>query len=325
MAALLLRLLLLLLRQLLPAAAAAAAAAAATPSPPECPSPSTPACVAQRWAEATGVGADDESIAEASFVFTLLHVLHASDGELAEAAQGRELVVHAIGASRHRELQFVGRFRRLCEPDLLPRHAASVHVVLVGPDVEEAAHGTTQTLGGSGSCEVRVSTYRGIYHAGVAAQFPTAAAPDAVVGFNVDAYTCSFRPTLQFLLKQKLSTFFSFYHAHEPHWVLELLAEPAQAFGPAAKRECEDALADIRSFAARKAAQKMFAPTLALWQADGPLTPPAEVELLLPAEGDFAENNPYGGVRLTSGKNVKEISSSRTRVQREPNAHLLGL
>jgi len=149
---------------------------------------------------------------------------------------------------------------------------------------------------------------------------------------GVNRYTCSFRPTLLFLLRQRLPTFLSFYHSHEVRWLLEQLAEPQLAFGSEAKSSCEAALHEIRSFAARRTAQKMFGPTLAQWDTTrGSITPPTEVELLLPAAAVASYNNPFGGRNLAShaggaaGAPAHESSRTTTRVQREPNAHLLGL
>ena len=145
------------------------------------------ACVAERWAREREQPQSATALADASFVFTALHVLHAAD---LPAAPHAELVVHAIGASRHREGRFAARWATLCEDGLLPRAPASVHVVLVGPDVDEAEHGRGAELEHAAErnpCTVRVSSYRGIYHAGVAVAFPEAAKPDVVIGFNVDA------------------------------------------------------------------------------------------------------------------------------------------
>eukprot|EP01046_Picozoa_sp_COSAG06_P064267 COSAG06_NODE_15281_length_1084_cov_0.756345_1_plen_215_part_00 len=130
------------------------------------------ACVAERWAREREQPQSATALADASFVFTALHVLHAAD---LPAAPHAELVVHAIGASRHREGRFAERWATLCEDGLLPRAPASVHVVLVGPDVDEAEHGRGAELEHAAErnpCTVRVSSYRGIYHVGVAVAFP---------------------------------------------------------------------------------------------------------------------------------------------------------
>ena len=125
------------------------------------------------------------------------------------------------------------------------------------------------------SCAVTVSFFRGVYDAGVTKVFP--GEPDVVIGFNVDAYTCSFRPTLQYLLSSQRNTmltfckiirqFFSRVFAthsirlanlesiagiadqpHEPEYVLELLAEPEQGFGEGARKECVQSLSKGNSF-----------------------------------------------------------------------------
>lgn len=275
-----------------------------------------PECVAQRWAEAmaagTGVTASQES-----FVFTIIHVLHS----LSPAHPG-DAVVHTIGASSQRELRFLPLFSRLCEPDMNP-NARSVHVVLVGPDMDPSEHGQSTQVGNptdAYACGVTVSRYNGVYGAGVGATFPTAATPDVVIGFNVDAYTCSFRPTLQFLLEHRLNTVLTFYHPHEPQWVLEMLAEPGGAFGATAKQECADALKD-KIKGAPPGVAAMFEGSLADW-VEGPegIYSPSELDLLLPTEAvpeasgsvyAYVDNNPFGGQRgIGSGPGRPSIRGS---------------
>ena len=230
--------------------------------PPPCPEPGAP-CVAQRWAEAAAdSSAPPHVLTQTSFIFTILHVLHTEAVAPAWVPTG-EIVIHVIGASADRERNFLERFGQLCEAELLPR-VRSVHVVLAGPELEKAQHGQTVTVGQSAhtDCEVQVSMYAGVYSSAVGATFPAASRPDVVVGFNVDAYSCSFRPTVQHLLsREHVPTFFSFYHPHEPRWLLETLADPHLAFVRRSRSplftHCSDTLVGvgIRGPARRRAAR----------------------------------------------------------------------
>ena len=339
-------LLLLLAGQLLwslpPAhSAGEAASSRAPPPPPSCPAVGAP-CVAQRWAEAMEAG-DGITASQESFIFTILHALHSlghpAASLVAAGAAGHAVVVHTIGASKARELKFLGLFARLCEADMLPG-ARSVHVVLCGPDMDKVRdHGRSTVLEAQGACAVTVSRYVGVYDGGVAAAFPTAAEPDVVVGFNVDAYSCSFRPTVQYLLQQALPTLFTFYHPHEPQFLLEQLAEPVQGFGPEAKERCVETLREIEAKGRTpKKVEQMLWATLDEWPrtfteaADVSLWLPSTDELVVASGGGggggggrdagaltaFADNNPYGGQRgIGSGQ-------GRPSVRGSPNAHLLG-
>ena len=51
-----------------------------------------------------------------------------------------------------------------------------------------------------------------------------AGACDGAGGGQVDAYTCSWRPTLLYLASEQLPTVLSFLLPHEPLWTLEILA-----------------------------------------------------------------------------------------------------
>ena len=59
-----------------------------------------------------------------------------------------------------------------------------------------------------------------------------------VTHFDVDAYTCSWRKSLLYIIQTHLPTVFSFMMPHEALWVEELLAYPSEAFGPPALQEC---------------------------------------------------------------------------------------
>ena len=206
------------------------------------------ACAAQRWAEALA-GGDGATASQDSFIFTIIHALQLVGHPRCDGGEdcSSDITVHTIGASNNRELKFVQKFAQLCDAGMLP-FTGSVRVVLVGPDMDAQHHGQSRKpfqRPGS-SCAVTVSFFRGVYDAGVTKVFP--GEPDVVVGFNVDAYTCSFRPTLQYLLSSQRNTMLTFYQPHEPEYVLELLAEPEQGFGEAAREECAQSLSKGNSF-----------------------------------------------------------------------------
>jgi hypothetical protein len=140
----------------------------------------------------------------------------------------------------------VEAYRELCH--LLPSFE-TVTVVLIDPHLHDSLDGKEGTAtvamrehagkktnagdSGSGSCTVLVQGYKGVYSRDVERHWP--ASPDMIVGFDVNLYTCSWRPSLLYLLhvSQSHSTkiAFSFAMARGPVYVLELLAEPTVSFG----------------------------------------------------------------------------------------------
>ena len=168
------------------------------------------ACATQRWAEAIA-GGDGATASQDSFIFTIIHALQLLGHPRCDGGEdcSSDITVHTIGASNNRELKFVQKFAQLCDAGMLP-FTSSVRVVLVGPDMGGKHHGQSRKpfqRPGS-TCAVTVSFFRGVYDAGVTKVFP--GEPDVVIGFNVDAYTCSFRPTLQYLLSSQRNTMLTF-------------------------------------------------------------------------------------------------------------------
>ena len=141
----------------------------------------------------------------------------------------------------------VETYSELCH--LLPDYD-TITVVLIGPRMLDSQHGKEGKATGlrdgdnmkSGTCTIIVQGFKGIYSAEVLERWP--ASPDIIIGFDVDLYTCSWRPTLLYLLHVSQvrgpKIVFTFFMVHEPVYVLELLAEPLVSFGEELRQDCAD-------------------------------------------------------------------------------------
>lgn len=188
----------------------------------------------------------EEDQAVASFAYTVALALGgvAALPERATSGFSSKVTVHAIGAAKYREARIEDTFGALCPVLKLNPALASIteiDIVLVGPTLsvgptKDAAPVVVEAAG----CRTTVSIFSGGYSDAVLKDFP--GAPDIVVGFDVDAYTCSWRKSLLYIIENQLPTVFSFMMPHEALWVEELFAEPGEAFGKAQHRECAEDL-----------------------------------------------------------------------------------
>ena len=117
----------------------------------------------------------------------------------------------------------VETYSELCH--LLPDYD-TITVVLIGPRMLDSQHGKEGKATGlrdgdnmkSGTCTIIVQGFKGIYSAEVLERWP--ASPDIIIGFDVDLYTCSWRPTLLYLLHVSQvrgpKIVFTFFMVHEP-------------------------------------------------------------------------------------------------------------
>ena len=186
----------------------------------------------------------EQSVASFAYTAALALGALATLPEVELGAEKTKLTVHAMGAAKYREGSVEASFGRLCavaKQSLKPfALLAEVDIVLVGPDMPSADPVVVERDG----CKTTVTTFCGGYSENVAQA--TLVPPDLVVGFDVDAYTCSWRKSLLYLLQAKLPTVLSFMMPHEALWVEELLAHPTEAFGAAAHKECAVDLKHVR-------------------------------------------------------------------------------
>jgi hypothetical protein len=193
----------------------------------------------------------------ASFAYTVALALGGVAGLPERRTSGfpSKVTVHAIGAAKYREARIEDTFGALCQVVKLNpalSDITEIDVVLVGPTLslgptKDAAPVVVEAAG----CRTSVSVFSGGYTDAVLKEFPTP--PDVVVGFDVDAYTCSWRKSLLYIIENQLPTVFSFMLPHEPLWVEELLALPGEAFGKASHAECTEDLERQRKFIAKAA------------------------------------------------------------------------
>jgi hypothetical protein len=166
----------------------------------------------------------EQSVASFAYTAALALGALATLPEVELGAEKTKLTVHAMGAAKYREGSVEASFGRLCavaKQSLKPfALLAEVDIVLVGPDMPSADPVVVERDG----CKTTVTTFCGGYSENVAQA--TLVPPDLVVGFDVDAYTCSWRKSLLYLLQAKLPTVLSFMMPHEALWVEELLARP---------------------------------------------------------------------------------------------------
>ena len=193
----------------------------------------------------------------ASFAYTVALALGgvASLPERAAPGFASKVTIHAIGAAKYREARIEDTFGALCQVlKLNPQlsQIAEIDIVLVGPTLslgptKDAAPVIVEAAG----CRTSVSVFSGGYSEAVLKEFPDP--PDVVVGFDVDAYTCSWRKSLLYIIENQLPTVFSFMMPHEALWVEELLAEPGEAFGKPSHAECAADLEKQRKMLAKEA------------------------------------------------------------------------
>lgn len=198
---------------------------------------------------------DDQPVA--SFAYTVALALGGVAGLPERASPGfsSKVTVHAIGAAKYREARIEDTFGALCQVVKLNpvlSNIAEIDVVLVGPTLslgptKDAEPVVVEAAG----CRTSVSIFSGGYTGAVLKEFPTP--PDVVVGFDVDAYTCSWRKSLLYIIENQLPTVLSFMMPHEPLWVEELLALPGEAFGKASHAECAEDLERQRKILAKQA------------------------------------------------------------------------
>ena len=200
----------------------------------------------------------EEDQPAASFAYTLALALGGLAGlpgaEAAPRSAVEKVTVHAIGAAKYREAKIEETFATLCSVvKLNPSLAAltAIDIVLVGPSMPADTDKVQVDVDG---CTTTVSVFRGGYSEEVLAAFPDK--PDLVVGFDVDAYTCSWRKSLLYIIQTHLPTVFSFMMPHEALWVEELLAYPSEAFGPPALQECTEDLQTQKDMLAKLEAKE---------------------------------------------------------------------
>ena len=198
---------------------------------------------------------DDQPVA--SFAYTVALALGGVAGLPERSTPGfsSKVTVHAIGAAKYREARIEDTFGALCQVVKLNPALSGIteiDIVLVGPTLslgptKDAAPVVVEAAG----CRTSVSIFSGGYSEAVLKEFPTS--PDVVVGFDVDAYTCSWRKSLLYIIENQLPTVFSFMMPHEALWVQELLAEPGEAFGKPSHAECAEDLERQRELLGKRA------------------------------------------------------------------------